>query len=249
MKKVITAAVVVLVVIFGIIAVKNNWIFKDTGQNQQNYLNDAGGETARENVTYYQEGEVTIDRKQISDMGTPVVAEFYRMKETVPYKTEEINVTDCYYSRTLGEEYTFKPYHVARYGDGIFEDNGNLIKDYYYLYVDFTVTNIGPAQVAFLPSCLEYIGIDAKGVAVYDMSLDNELIYIFDPAQVFGRGGILENFATDSQIRFSLVYLVPDEMIEANEICIVANEGDTGTSAISGEHKRFIRLNLEGRAR
>lgn len=248
-KKIITYLTIIVIVILVIIAIKNKWFFSETSNyNTTGFVNDGeDGETKKHNEVEL-EGDIKIDISQIVSAEEPVVVDFYVGKEKEPNSSKQIEINDYYYSRKLEDTLIFNEKYIDRYGQGIFNESGDILKDYYYLYVDFTVTNKGEEE-AYAPRNNDYIIIDADNIIHYDLEADQDNIYIQDYNHIFGAYKMLNSFKTDTSIQFGLVYLVTDEEVEGNRIHIYPNIGETGIEALSKKENRFITLDLIGKER
>ena len=80
---------------------------------------------------------------------------------------------------------------------------------------------------------------------------DENNYYIYRPntEELFGNMGILNDFKVNESIDFELVYLVSENAVKKNDICIFPNDGQTGISSLTKKENRFIFLDLEGKER
>lgn len=243
-KRIISILMPVLIVICIIIAIKYG-IFS-TGNKENNNKNSVDMTKHNSDID---NGKIQIDTSQIYSAGEPVEVRFYFAKGSDKIMEEDlITVTDYSYSRKLDQKLEFKSSLKENYGD-IFDNDGTILKDYYYLYVSYNVKNIGDKAISYLPSNNSFVEVSKDGVANYNYYENNYYVYRPDTEELFGNHGILNDFKVNQTINFELVYLVSENAVNNNDICIFPNDGQTGISSLTKKENRFIFLDLDGRER
>lgn len=244
-KIIITLIAICVVLVLAVIGIQKG-VFHSAEMERQDDIPGNTHETKPNSQTVVYQEKVVIPQSQIHSMQEEVDAQYMTVSGEVD-GSYRINVSDCCYSRTLDTGFKFKDAFKDRYGQEVFSDDGSgtIQKDYYYLYVDFIVTNIGN-DTNLLTHMLDFVSINADGTAQYDMNLDSYNILLLDYDNKFKNQST--NIKSGETVKFKLVYLVPEHMIEEDNIHILLNgNGETGASYLSGENKRFVKLELAER--
>ncbi len=105
---------------------KDNETDRKSGSVQEN----------QKQTSVFDDGEVQIDVSQIFQAGEPVEVEFYYNGKSEPIERQQITVTDYSYSRKLDDGIKFKERLKEDFGQDNFDNDGTILKDYYYLYVE-----------------------------------------------------------------------------------------------------------------
>lgn len=245
-KKIISIVLIIVMLICLVIASKNGWLFTKDDNNIE--VKDKKVEETHKQNSVYKDGEAQIDVSQIVQAGEPVEIEFYFGGETEPTEKVQTTVLNYSYSRKLDDGIKFKNSLKDIYGNDIFDEDGTILKDYYYLYVNFTVKNVGKKSISYLPKRNSYIEVSKDGIVQYKYD-DCDYIYRPNTEDLFGSTGILNDFEVNDSIDFELVYLVSENAVKKNDICIYPNYGQAGTSSVTKKENRFIALDLTGKER
>jgi len=243
-KKIISILMPVAIVLCLFIAIKFGMF--STSNNKENNIKET--ENIKRN-SIFENGKTQIEVSQIFKAGEPVEVQFYFAGNSEPIEKDLITVTEYSYSRKLDQEIEFKSSLKESYEDNVFDDDGTILKDYYYLYVRYSVKNIGNKSISYLPSKNSFIEVSKEGIISYNYDENNYYIYRPNTEELFGNMGILNDFKVNESIDFELVYLVSENAVKKNDICIFPNDGQTGISSLTKKENRFIFLDLEGKER
>lgn len=249
-KKIISIVLIIVMSVCMIIALKNGWfVAKEDNKDNETDRKSSSVQENQKQTSVFDDGEVQIDVSQIFQAGEPVEVEFYYNGKSEPIERQQITVTDYSYSRKLDDGIKFKERLKEDFGQDNFDNDGTILKDYYYLYVDFTVKNIGKKSISYLPKKNCYIEVSKEGIAQYKYHSSDDYIYRPNTEDLFGNNGILYDFGVNDSISFELVYLVPENAVKKNDICIFPNDGQAGISSVTKKQNRFIALDLTGKER
>lgn len=190
-------------------------------------------------------GELKLDASQIYSMNTEAPE---KKKINNSYYELALTVTDCSYSKTLDNRYSFKTTYWNRYGKETFNDDGTITGDYYYLYVDYTIS-CKSGEAHLVPKAIKYIILN-NDTLEYNDKLDTAYIYLGDYDNRFGKEYMISQFNEDDSVHFQLVYLVPDSILDdaGKDICVYYENGTAGIASIKGDNdnaKNFIKLDIK----
>lgn len=239
-KNIVTIISVIFFMVILVIAYKNRSMLKSLNSNNSNdnYIIKNDNEEIKSNSNKkITKDEINIEQNQLYSMNTDV---YMNMGDDFEYI---VNIDNCYYSKKLDSKYEFKTIYKQRYGEDTFADNGDINSDYYYLYVDYFV-GCTKLDNKFVSKSLLYIDMNNE-VIKYDNNLDNHYIYLFDYDNKFSSENVINAFEIDTKVHFELVYLIPTNLIEEDDICIYLSAGSGNVKDIIGDSRglcKFIKL-------
>lgn len=249
-KYVITIICIIMFISVGIIAYKNKSIFSNHGteMNTDNAYNinleDKSDKNSPQNKIVLN-GELKLDVSQIYAMNTEALE---KKKINDSYYELSLTATDCSCSKNLDSRYSFKTTYWNRYGKDTFNEDGTITGDYYYLYVDYTVS-CKRGEAHLVPKAIRYIVLN-NDTLEYDDKLDTSYIYLDDYDNRFGKEYMISQFNENDLVHFQLVYLVPDSIMDDADknICVYYENGTAGIASIKGDNdnaKNFIKLDIK----
>ncbi len=245
-----TASIITVIVLIAVVflVLKNDWIFKDTDKGQSYNVQEP---ESKENVTVDVKSDISLDSSMVVDADSPVMIESYKKDSTEPEYKRQVTITDYYYSRQLSDSSLKfkKSVYDNRYGTGVIDDDGNILKDYYYVYVYYDIKNIKSQSQLYTASEMQFNEVGSDNVIKNNRNLDKKFIYKIDYNGVFDSTGANSNFTEGSSIQYGLVYLVPEDMVKSNSVCVHATTGNSDVKKFQDKYMRYIKLNLEGRER
>lgn len=247
MKKIISIIMAVLVVALIVLSVIKPEGIDDMKNGNNEHINNAEGNNSwlEEELKYKnpQFGDIVtmrIDSSKIVPMHTPVIIEFRTQKL-------EYCVDNAYYSRELPKEYEAKSSYIKYFGNDVMDEQGKLLKDWYYIVVDITVGNPEDETFALTMKDTGVIFIDDSGMATDNTKIKKDAFYCREiPEQRrFGTMKDINDFQPGEKVSYQSVYIVQEQEIVNDDVYIRADYGLRGERALGNSMQRYIRLELE----
>lgn len=175
---------------------------------------------------------------------------------TVDYEgdTYQFQITSAQKSRTLREDFKegvidfparFKA-TKSRLGD-LISDEGDLKSDYYYLYIDVELTNIGSTDNCCAALDYDLITISEDKVATY--YADTKWIGPCYGLETDGKDLInymtaIMPFEAGESCSYTLCYIIPDEMLKEDNLYIYRPMGLYGKRLSADKEMQYVKLDI-----
>ncbi len=201
----------------------------------------------REQETLSQEGlgagdyRAVVDEAQLKSMN-----EWYEVYDSFTGNAYRYQIISAEKSRILREDFKkgavdFESsfFYYTEYYRNVMSEEGNFESGFYYLYVEVEVCNIGKKNEMFIMNCFPYLKIDEDCVATLISVYNNEDIYFTNDAVYFlvaAGNNVIDDkltaitpFDVNAQCRYTMCYIITEQMAEDNNLYIYKSDGRTGS--------------------
>lgn len=126
-------------------------------------------------------------------------------------------------------------------------DEGDFERDYYYLYVDIEVQNIGKTAKSFTALDFVYIPIDKDNIATYTYDTEDNPYYVLetDGKNLINFMMVIMPFESNDSCKYTVCYIVPDETLEEDNLYVYRTEGLYGRSLSADKDIQYVKLDIQ----
>lgn len=132
------------------------------------------------------------------------------------------------------------------YTENTFTEEGRIEGDCSYLYIEFDVKCVDKEISMFTPLTFNLLEIeDSIATDYYGVGYETaKLIAETDEANLIDYKKTISPFKVGDSCSFVLVFIVPDDAIEENNICVNYGFGKYGKQLISDKTQEYMKLDL-----
>lgn len=219
----------------------------------------------RQTVEKNENNNGNSESEQVSEVVTMVVEDNQIIEATDPVILENtfddhgvklrLQIEPVSLSRTLGEEFERNENQDKKYSENTINQNGTFLKDFYYLYLIIKVENPEDGVGTFyVPNSLQYATVQDHNITMYsnEVTYQNSQycsrLYAYketDGKDLISNRSFIQHFNIGDNVEYKACYVVTEEDVAKNDICIVYPFGAYGERALKNRELRYIKINLQ----
>lgn len=249
MKRKITILFILIPIVCGIIFL----CFKINSNNQGEKQTEIVEETSK--TTISQEGlsgndyRKDVQENQIKKEGEKCMARENSSSQSISY-TIQSSIASKKITKEMGSLIPDYDSNIGslkkRKGEAYFGDDGTITEDYSFLFVDVQANCTDKDISMFTPLTFSLLEIDDNIVTDY-YGIDYErAVFLFekDSNSHIDYRKTISPFKKGEQCTFTLIFLVPDNLIDNNKLCINFGFGKYGRSLLDDSTQEYAVLNI-----
>lgn len=248
MKKKLTYLFILIPLICGAVHLSSYFADRKVPESDKETVN-----TSSEKATLSQDGLSSMDyRNKVEDYQLKLENEICISENQMGSDKISYSVISCYSSKDMTEDVKNNidnfdsGYELLKkkYTENVFTEEGKIEGNYSYLYVEITVECMDNDISMFTPLTFQLLELDNNIVTDY-YGLEYEsakFVAEMDEMDLIDYKKTISPFKAGNDCSFILVFIVPDEVIKDNKMCLNYGFGKYGKQLLNDNTQEYVKL-------